>query len=116
MARIMGIRQAVRLRTLTPSFGSSNLSSPAKKNDKFRQEFVVFLSKPQAWYGITRKRVWDRRRRMASPKVYFLRLYSIPSATDSIQCFALIPYTPFGVIWYMSSSPYKTSRKYFYCE
>ena len=37
-----------------------------------------FLSKPQAWYGITRKRVWYRRRRMASPKVHFLRLDSIP--------------------------------------
>jgi len=36
-------------------------------------------------------------------------------ATDSIQCFALIPYTPFGVIWYMSSSPYKNSRKYLFC-
>ena len=51
--------------------------APARKNDKFR--LVVFLSKPQAWYGITRKRVWYRRRRMASPKVHFLRLDSIPS-------------------------------------
>ena len=33
--------------------GSSPVTS-TKKNDKFRQKFVVFLFKPQAWYGITR--------------------------------------------------------------
>jgi len=46
-----------------------NHFAPAKKIDKFR--LVDFLFKPQAWYGITRKRVWYRRRRMASPKVRF---------------------------------------------
>ena len=31
------------------------------------------------------------------------------------KAFALVIYTPFGVIWYMSSSPYKNSRKYLFC-
>ena len=50
-----------------------------------RQMFCFCLSKPQAWYGITRQRVWNRRRCMASPKVYFLRL-------DSIHPFEMIPF------------------------
>ena len=37
--------------------------------DAMRQN-PLFLSKPQAWYGITLRRVWNCRRRMASPKVY----------------------------------------------
>jgi hypothetical protein len=48
-------------------------------------QFRLFLFKPKAWYGITLWRVWNCRRRMASPMVHFLRL-------DSIQRFALIPY------------------------
>ena len=52
---------------------------PSQKIDKFRQKLVDFLFKPQAWYVITRQRVWYRRRRMESPKVHFLRLDSIPS-------------------------------------
>ena len=92
----MGIRQAVRLRTLTPSSGSSNLSSPAKKKRTFvYQKFFFCLSKPQAWYVITRQRVGNRRRCMESPKVHFLRLDSIPSCNgfhtmlciDSIHAF-----------------------------
>ena len=51
--------------------------SPPKNSTSF--DLSNFLFKPQAWYGITRKRVWYRRRRMASPKVHFLRLDSIPS-------------------------------------
>ena len=58
----------------------------------------IFLFTPQAWYGITRKRVWYRPRRMASPKVHFLRLDSIPSCNgfhtmlciDSIHAFGVI--------------------------
>ena len=61
-------------------------------------DLSIFLFKPQAWYGITRKRVWYRRRRMASPKVHFLRLDSIPSCNgfhtmlciDSIHAFGVI--------------------------
>ena len=48
-----------------------------QKTDK--PKLVGFLSKPQDWYGITRQRVWNRGRRMASPSVYFLRLDSTPS-------------------------------------
>ena len=54
-----------------------------KKTSEPRSD--VFLSKPQAWYVITRQRAWNRHRRMASPKVYFLRL-------DSIHPFGMIPY------------------------
>ena len=42
-------------------------------------DLSIFLFKPQAWYVITRQRVWYCQRRMASPKVHFLRLDSIPS-------------------------------------
>ena len=43
---------------------------PSQKNSE-NNVLGIFLSKPQAWYAITRQRVWYRRRRMASPKVYF---------------------------------------------
>ncbi len=59
--------------------------SPKKITSELKSSDVIFLSKPQAWHGITRQRVWHRRRRMASPKVYFLRL-------DSIRDFVAIPY------------------------
>ena len=35
--------------------------------------------------------------------------------TGSIQCFALIPYTPHGVMWDTSSSPYENFWKYLFC-
>ena len=76
------------------------------------------LSKPKAWYGITLWRVWNCRRRMASPMVHFLRL-------DSIQRFALIPYClltdsihgfaviklglNLGSVWALSGAPEKDS-------
>ena len=74
----------------TPPFHGSNMGSiPVRvtKKDNIRtfSSDVIFLSKPQAWYGITRQRVWNRRRRMASPKVHSLRL-------DSIRDFVAIPY------------------------
>ena len=84
-----GLQQGVRLQ-----------SSVAHQKNNIRIRFgCYFLSKPQAWYGITRKRAWHCRRRMASPKVYILRL-------DSIRDFVAIPYrnklripyTPIGVI------------------
>ena len=67
---------------------------PCQKNST-SFDLSIFLFKPQAWYGITRQRVWYRRRRMASPKVHFLRLDSIPSCNgfhtmlciDSIHAF-----------------------------
>ena len=72
--------------------------SPATKKNSTSFDLSIFLFKPQAWYGITRKRVWYRRRRMASPKVHFLRLDSIPSCNgfhtmlciDSIHAFGVI--------------------------
>ena len=59
------------------SVGSIPIAPAKKKSTSFA--LSIFLFKPQAWYGITRQRVWYRRRRMASPKVHFLRLDSIPS-------------------------------------
>ena len=53
------------------------ITTPPKKSTSF--DLSIFLFKPQAWYVITRQRVWHRRRRMESPKVHFLRLDSIPS-------------------------------------
>ena len=53
------------------------ITTPPKKSTSF--DLSIFLFKPQAWYVITRQRVWYRRRRMESPKVHFLRLDSIPS-------------------------------------
>jgi len=32
-----------------------------------------------------------------------------------MQCFALIPYTPHGVMWRTGSSPYENSPKYLFC-
>ena len=42
------------------------LGRPKKSENLFSD----FLFKPQAWYVITRKRVWHCRRRMASLKVH----------------------------------------------
>ena len=42
--------------------------SPPNKKTNCGSSF--YLSKPQAWHGITLWRVWNCRRRMASPKVY----------------------------------------------
>ena len=39
---ILGCRQAVRLRTLTPSSGSSNLSTPAKQKEQASACFFCF--------------------------------------------------------------------------
>ena len=78
MSTSVGLGVVVAHGPLTPLVQVRFLQ-PLPKNDTLRQKVVVFLSKPQAWYGITRKRVWYRRRRMASPKVHFLRLDSIPS-------------------------------------
>ena len=96
---------------------------PSQKIDKFR--LVDFLFKPQAWYGITRKRVWYRRRRMASPKVHFLRLDSIPSCNgfhtmlciDSIHAFGVIVTHGFNSIRKLSeisfsSTPAKKSTSF----
>ena len=63
--------------TLTPS-SLVRVQLPLPKNST-SFDLSIFLFKPQAWYGITRQRVWYRRRRMESPKVHFLRLDSIPS-------------------------------------
>ena len=77
--------------------------SPKKITSELLSSDVIFLSKPQAWYEITRQRVWNRQRRMASrasvytrlPAAWFhtrLRRNSIPrQAADSIHAF--------GVIW-----------------
>jgi len=45
-----------------------------QRKPNLRVRLSLVLSKPQAWYGITRQRVWNRRRRMASPKVHFCGL------------------------------------------
>ena len=67
-----------------------------------------FLFKPQAWYGITRKRVWYRRRRMASPKVHFLRLDSIPSCNGFHTMLCIDSIHAFGVI---GTREFKSIRK-----
>ena len=69
----------------TPPFHGGNSSSillrvTNKKTSEHSSD--VFLSKPQAWHGITRQRAWNRRRRMASPQVYF-SVDLIPCATSS---------------------------------
>ena len=59
-------------------------------------------------YGIA-VGAWHHRR------CIFCGLIPYRLATDSIQCFALIPYTPHGVMWRTSSSPYESSPKYLFC-
>ena len=68
---------------------------PCQKNDKFRQKFVVFLSKPQGWYVITRQRVWHRQRRMELPKVHFsaARFHAIALQSIPYRNKLRIPYT-----------------------
>ena len=64
---ILGCSQGVRQRTLTPSSAGSNPAIPAKKEVTFvYQKLLLFLSKPQAWHIITRRRVYHRRRRISS--------------------------------------------------
>ena len=64
---ILGCSQGVRQRTLTPSSAGSNPAIPAKKEVTFvYQKLLLFLSKPQAWHIITRRRVYPRRRRISS--------------------------------------------------
>ena len=60
---------------------------PPKKSTSF--DLSIFLFKPQAWYVITRQRVWYRRRRMESSKVHFLRLDSIPSCNGFHTMFCI---------------------------
>ena len=76
--------------------------SPKKKTSEPFGSDVFFLSKPQAWYGITRQRVWNRRRRMASPKVHFLRL-------DYIRDFVAIPFRNELRVPYATSSRFHTA-------
>ena len=94
-------------------------SSPYQNNEKYlfcplcqkiRQVPTcrIFLFKPQAWYGITRKRVWYRRRRMASPKVHFLRLDSIPSCNGFHTMLCIDSIHAFGVI---GTREFKSIRK-----
>ena len=65
-------------------------SIPHQQKRNFCLPKVPFLlSKSQAWYVITRQRVWYRRRRMESPKVHFLRL-------DAIHGVAVILSSPLG--------------------
>ena len=85
--------RALRPKQLSTVCGLAHLPPLPKNSTSF--DLSNFLFKPQAWYGITRQRVWYRRRRMASPKVHFLRLDSIPSCNgfhtmlciDSIHAF-----------------------------
>ena len=52
-----------------------------------------FLSKPQAWYGITPWRAWNRHRRMASPKVHLSAAwFHTALRADSIRDCVAIPY------------------------
>ena len=44
LTKRLGCRQAVRLRTLTPSSGSSNLSTPATKISGFTWDFLLFTA------------------------------------------------------------------------
>ena len=107
VARTWPLSQAAKT---SPSHGEGMGSIPVgvtKKENIRTCSDVFFLSKPQAWYGITRQRAWNRRRRMASSKMHFLRL-------DSIRDCVAIPYGStsrfhtrlrldfihaFGVIW-----------------
>ncbi len=84
----------LRRRPLTAETGVRfPYGSPKMTTSELSCSDVVILSKPQAWHGITRQRVWHRPRRMASPKVYFLRLDSIPQqVAGSIRDFVAIPY------------------------
>ena len=81
VARTWPLSQAAKT---SPSHGEGMGSIPVgvtKKENIRTCSDVFFLSTPQAWYGITRQRAWNRRRRMASPKVHFCGL--IPYATAS---------------------------------
>ena len=77
MSTSVGLGVVVAHGPLTPLVQVRFLQPLPKKSTSF--DLSIFLFKPQAWYVITRQRVWYRRRRMASPKVHFLRLDSIPS-------------------------------------
>ena len=68
-------------------------------------DLSIFLFKPQAWYVITRQRVWYRRRRMESPKVHFLRLDSIPSCNGFHTMLCIDSIHAFGVIGTLQFKP-----------
>ena len=53
-------------------------SSPPKINVEWDTFCIYFLSKSQTWHIITLQRVYHRRRRISSPKVYSLRLDDMP--------------------------------------
>lgn len=63
----------------TSALADTSLKNRVSSNSYYKLPKISFLSKPQAWHEITLQRVWNRRRRMASPKVHFPRLDSIPS-------------------------------------
>ena len=59
-------------------------------------------------YGIA-VGAWHHRR------CIFCGLIPYRLATDSIQCFALISYTPFAWLWRTGSSLYENFQKYLFC-
>ena len=81
--------------------------APAKKSSFFGTRIFypsrrLGMESRVSVYGIAQG-AWHHRR------CIFCGLIPYRLATDSIQCFALIPYTPHGVIWCTSSSPYENS-------
>ena len=75
---MVGVAQLVRASDCGSEGRGFESHHPPQKNRQV-STCRFFLFKPQAWYVITRHRVWYRRRRMESPKVHFPRLDSIPS-------------------------------------
>ena len=59
---LSGLRSTIGNRVMRERIRRFKSSSLRQKNDKILSNFVVFLSKPQAWYELTRQRVWHHRR------------------------------------------------------